>query len=494
VALDLAGKAKMIFNRISQDMKEKELYEKVYEDMEENYLESLDSIAEEVSKEPKQTTLPLLLKEYKLKRQISDLKDSALDTLIEHHKEVRSLKTENDFLKGVVDSNVLIANNGIEKEYEAAREVKLPTVTEAIGKFKKLKLEAMKLRTRQKYETSLNMLAVFHGDKSMSDANQFQMNKMFSKVERLPPDWKRNPKFKSMTITQVIEQNKGEGLHLESFGGYKSPISQFVKWAKKAYDGAFDGVIIADIEYDGGRRKGEDGQRSFNNPELIKLFACKEMKSYCGSGKSVGRFWLPVIGLYTGMRVNEICQLNPFTDILNEDGIWYFLISSETDGADDIDKSVKSGTSRKVPIHSKLIELGLFGYTDALKKAGYRRMFPLDAAHKNGASGNTARGFRRFIETVGLRDEGVNNRIVGMHAFRHTIITKAYKEGFIKNILPVIGHEDKVRDEEGIMLAKQTVGYIDADAMKNSLLDKKEAIEKVVFDIEFYKPVKPIFR
>jgi len=274
----------------------------------------------------------------------------------------------------------------------------------------------------------------------------------------------------------------------------ESNIKLLVEWTKKRYRGAFKDVNVAEVKYDGSRTDGELGQRSFKDSELEVLFRSKEMLSYCKSSKLVYKFWLPVIGLYTGARVGEICQLNPFTDIMEDDNVWYFLISQDTESAPDIDKSVKSGTSRVIPIHSRLIELGLFGYTDALKKAGHKRMFPLDKPRDRAAGGNTSRNFTRYIVDMGLKDKTKNKRIVGMHAFRKTIITKAYRERFVKGLLPIVGHEDDVRDETGKLLPDVSSDYIDQDAMKVPLHEKQETIEKVVFDIDFYKPVKPTFK
>jgi len=268
----------------------------------------------------------------------------------------------------------------------------------------------------------------------------------------------------------------------------------FVKWAKRKHRGAFDGVNVSGVHYNGDRSSPENGQRSFKANELEKLFACKEMKEHCANGGQVYKFWLAVIALYTGMRVNEICQLNLNTDIVNGDGVWYFLISSKTESAEGVTKSVKSGEARQVPVNSKLIELGFFDYIDELNKCGHKRMFPSDAIHNNSVSGNTARNFRRFIEDVGLRDETSNKRIVGMHAFRKTIITKAYRDGFLGDLLPIVGHESDKRDEGGFKIPDVTKVYIDDEELEIPLSVKKETIEKIVFDIEFYKPVKPVFR
>ncbi|MEI7997202.1 MAG: hypothetical protein WCH01_20105, partial [Methylococcaceae bacterium] len=42
------------------------------------------------------------------------------------------------------------------------------------------------------------------------------------------------------------------------------------------------------------------------------------------------RYWIPLIGLMSGMRLNEICQLY-VTDIIKFDGLWCFSINGEKD-------------------------------------------------------------------------------------------------------------------------------------------------------------------
>ena len=55
--------------------------------------------------------------------------------------------------------------------------------------------------------------------------------------------------------------------------------------------------------------------------------------------KKTSYFWLPIIALYTGMRMEEICQLY-VSDVKKVDGVWGFNISEDEDKQD---KSVKPG-------------------------------------------------------------------------------------------------------------------------------------------------------
>jgi integrase len=66
-----------------------------------------------------------------------------------------------------------------------------------------------------------------------------------------------------------------------------------------------------------------------------------------------------MIGMYSGMRREEICQLSA-SDIKEVDGIWCFDVN------DDTGKSTKTKSSvRVVPIHPELIELGLVDFVSA---------------------------------------------------------------------------------------------------------------------------------
>jgi hypothetical protein len=110
------------------------------------------------------------------------------------------------------------------------------------------------------------------------------------------------------------------------------------------------------------------------------------------------------------------------------------------------------------------------------------------------AGENPARWFRRFIADVGLRDETKGKKLTGMHAFRKTALTRAYRGKFIKDMLPIVGHESDLMDETGRALPAVTMDYVDDEELVIPLAIKKETIEKLQFDIQFHKPVKPTFK
>lgn len=139
-------------------------------------------------------------------------------------------------------------------------------------------------------------------------------------------------------------------------------------------------------------------------------------------------FWLPHLGLFTGARFNELCQLNPQTDILldEESGLWYLHISAKGDAADGIKKAVKTDTSKRdKPIHPKLIDLGFLAYVEHVRKGRHKQLFPSFPASVGRAAPKAAEWFGQFLRKIGLRDETPGARLVGMHACRSTFLNRA---------------------------------------------------------------------
>lgn len=124
------------------------------------------------------------------------------------------------------------------------------------------------------------------------------------------------------------------------------------------------------------------------------------------------KYWLILIALFSGMRLEEITQLNPNTDIyIDEAGLFVFDIN-EGDG-----KSLKNFSSaRLIPVHSKLIELGLLEYVKSIKPKA-KRLFPKSSIRDSRTGKNIGKRANYFI-----------NRVVGikgktLHSFRHTFAT-----------------------------------------------------------------------
>ena len=95
-------------------------------------------------------------------------------------------------------------------------------------------------------------------------------------------------------------------------------------------------------------RKKHTLRDSFTIDELKLMF---ESSFYQADGfDSQYKFWVPLLALFTGCRMEEICQLRA-SQVVQEEGIWCLRIAKEYP-----DQSVKTSENRTVPLHPYLIE------------------------------------------------------------------------------------------------------------------------------------------
>jgi len=318
------------------------------------------------------------------------------------------------------------------------------------------------------------------GDIPMNHLKRIQVKEFFQLLQKLPPRWADMKRSEGLSIRQIAEGEYAALISEKTFDStYKTSINQFLSWGHETFgDQGFPKIEIEMIKYEGEFLAGEKSQRAFKLGELKRLFEGEEMSKYASSLDAAHYCWLPLIGLFTGARVNEICQLNPQQDIRRDDetSIWYFFITGDTDAADDIKKRTKNLISkRKVPIHSKLMELGFLKYFERVKGTGAKLIFPQWSPSRNRASGLAEKWFRNFLQETGLRDETKGERIVGMHAFRSTLSNAARNAGVDES--HIVGHivKDSDRTKEG---------YRGELALPN----KQAILEKIQFDVNFIAP------
>lgn len=110
------------------------------------------------------------------------------------------------------------------------------------------------------------------------------------------------------------------------------------------------------------------------------------------------QFWAPLLALFTGGRISEICQLHRI-DIGKRDGFYTISIN------DDEDKRIKSGASKRiVPINPVLIDIGFIDFCDDMKKFG-GQLFPTVKPDSYGYYGKEpGRRFATYLDKLGMTD------------------------------------------------------------------------------------------
>jgi integrase len=126
------------------------------------------------------------------------------------------------------------------------------------------------------------------------------------------------------------------------------------------------------------------------------------------------RFWVPLIALFSGARLGEICQLD-VTDIRVVDGISCIVVSQRS-LVGSTDKQLKTSASdRLIPVHPMLIDCGLLHFAEAKRKAGETKIFD---DIESGSTGSRPVAFSKWF-TQFLRACGAQLHRTSFHSFRH---------------------------------------------------------------------------
>ena len=152
-------------------------------------------------------------------------------------------------------------------------------------------------------------------------------------------------------------------------------------------------------------------------------------------------FFVTHIAAYSGMRLNEIIQLNT-DDIVEKYNIVCFSLNTKIDVKTGKSKTLKTRNSaRIVPIHSKLSSIGLFEFIESKKKLAKQsgkavRLFNCD-------NKDFSEFFRKKINTQVIKD---GDKTRTFHSFRHTFINKLIQSGQrVEHIAALVGHEQQYK-------------------------------------------------
>lgn len=151
--------------------------------------------------------------------------------------------------------------------------------------------------------------------------------------------------------------------------------------------------------------------------------------------RGTARYWLPILGLYTGARLNELCQLT-VKDVRDEDGIAFLDI---TDDAED--QKVKSASGRRrIPVHRRLVEFGFLEFVSKQREAGENQLFlELKVDASGYRSGEFSKFFSRYLKRIGVKTEKTS-----FHSFRHNFEDACRNGGVLPHIMNAIqGHAEQ---------------------------------------------------
>lgn len=161
----------------------------------------------------------------------------------------------------------------------------------------------------------------------------------------------------------------------------------------------------------------DQGYEPFDMVELAKIFSAplyvgclNDENGYNKPGPNIikrHRYWAPLLSLWTGMRMNEILQLER-SDIQRAADFWYISVN------DEATKSLKTKNAfRNIPVHPELERLGFIEWVLA-RPSG--QLFPeAVAGTADKPSGPFSKRFANFLKSCGIWEP----RRKVFHSFRN---------------------------------------------------------------------------
>lgn len=303
------------------------------------------------------------------------------------------------------------ATQGVRQENIAETEkTSLQSVMDAYAE-EKVKSGNWTNKTKKEYVQIYDLLFQIIGKEISTDDLSYDISqKVKTTLLALPANINKIKRYRTKSIDQILDMNE-EPRSIATVNKILTRYSGLLGWGKRQgcfgiKENYFERLTINDP------RDERELRDAFSLEQLDQLF--NEINNY--SQKHSYYYWLPRIALYTGMRLNEMCQLH-LSDIREENGIFVFDIN------DDKEKKLKTKASKRyTPIHRKLIELGLLDHVEELKRQGKDRLFEELKYSKEDQNyiSLPSKWFARIREKLGW--VGLSPRL-DFHSFRHNVIT-----------------------------------------------------------------------
>ena len=287
---------------------------------------------------------------------------------------------------------------------------------------------------------SLNLLLLHYGDScNIKNIDRKSLLDFRSLIMKLPTQFSLKKEYKTLTSIQEIVDKatkaKAKTISSNVVGKHLGRLSSFFHYS--LVNEYIDKNPFIDLSIDTGNSK--NSRRGYNKEELELLFKSplytQDMQKTLKSDPQ--NIFIPLIAIYTGMRMNEICQLYK-SDIKMVDGVWSIDINRE------LDKSVKNDDSvRKIPIHSKLIEAGFLEYVQSVETQRLWSNLKKYEKYDNNedGEGRYSKDFSKWYRTKINRKYITQDKQVVFHSFRHNVAIKLINEKVQgPHIAEILGH------------------------------------------------------
>ncbi|WP_333612148.1 site-specific integrase [Brevundimonas bullata] len=331
--------------------------------------------------------------------------------------------------------------------------------------------------TRMAYQTTKRLVvAILGADTPVRSISRSQCREMIEVLRWQPRN--ASKLFPKLTPIEIAERAKVEGrtdlINAANINTYLNKLGGVLNWAVKEElldRNPAQGLRVPDPT---ARR---DKRLPFSTLQLQAIFSaplytgCRDDgHGYATPGPERprnARFWIPLLSMFGGLRLNEACQLD-VADIRRVEDVDCFVITERSDD-DQTDKRLKTSSSeRVVPIHKTLIDLGFMDFVRQRKRAGETKLFAEVGMGATGYRSTTfSAWFRRFVVRA-----GANSPKTCFHSFRHGFRDALREARIDRDIALILG---------GWAAGSGSISVSDAYGSGYRITTLKEAIDRISY-------------
>ncbi len=313
-------------------------------------------------------------------------------------------------------------------------------------------------KTRKQVRAYLNILVEYFGSERLLEAISKQDASEVKKVlQALPASRNTKPALKALSLSEAVKVKGHRRISPKTINSHIDTFRRFFDWSERhghAPHKLFEGMKVP-------KAKNAATERKPFSKEQTALIFNELTQNPSGLVRKESNKWASLLGLFTGARLNEICQLET-ADVQCEDSIWFLNITDEGNGM----KRVKADASRrKVPLHSEMINLGFLKFVESQRSNN--RLF---SDYNFNANGGYGRSLGRWCNETFLPKLGLKEPSLVFHSFRHTMITRLAQANVAEPVIKgLVGHAQEGVTQasyfkEGYTLAqlKEAVDHFEA--------------------------------
>jgi len=387
------------------------------------YMSDLDKLLSEIQSGKRRTSQLITFDNIKLKN------GNIVEKITLDHSQ-GNCEEDRRTLLSVLDQNQIQEQNNdvhpLPQEKQILDDYDLQTVSDKYCKSKVVDKTWSNDTSIENEATLALFIKMMGAEKKIKKITRIDLTLFREKFVLLPANMNKAPRYKGKKIDEILQMDNVIPKAQNTINKALTCIQGMFSWANKS------GFISENIASDLPIGKDDEVDRDpYDEDDLKKLFESDKIDKF----DTASKYWVPVIALYSGLRLNEICQMY-LMDIQKINDLDVFVIQA----AGKNTRLKNKASKRKVPIHSKLIELGLMDYIEFLKQEKQERLFPeLRFRDKGGFGSILSKSFQRYNVAQGTY---VKQKKV-FHSFRNTIVDFLKNEEVERIIVSAIaGHKD----------------------------------------------------